>query len=136
MSAAVPGSGSSQTGCFGVRGQNGITPAPAQSSASALPSSLLRGYPEKSEDEKQMLAKKLEQKAKGEGIPTTAKVSAVGAGTWGAPREGLSSSSHQPGLTKAWSQPGSGLFWAKTALCLSILWWWGHFGPRQDMLPG
>ncbi|KFQ59368.1 Voltage-dependent L-type calcium channel subunit alpha-1S, partial [Pelecanus crispus] len=36
-----------------------------------------RGYPEKSEDEKQMLAKKLEQKVKGEGIPTTAKVSAV-----------------------------------------------------------
>ncbi|KFW85831.1 Voltage-dependent L-type calcium channel subunit alpha-1S, partial [Manacus vitellinus] len=36
-----------------------------------------RGYPEKSEEEKQMLAKKLEQKAKGEGIPTTAKVSAV-----------------------------------------------------------
>ncbi|XP_075578339.1 voltage-dependent L-type calcium channel subunit alpha-1S isoform X3 [Pelecanus crispus] len=33
-----------------------------------------RGYPEKSEDEKQMLAKKLEQKVKGEGIPTTAKL--------------------------------------------------------------
>uniref|UniRef100_A0A8C2T4X5 Voltage-dependent L-type calcium channel subunit alpha n=1 Tax=Coturnix japonica TaxID=93934 RepID=A0A8C2T4X5_COTJA len=33
-----------------------------------------RGYPEKSEDEKQMLARKLEQKAKGEGIPTTAKL--------------------------------------------------------------
>ncbi|NXN53969.1 CAC1S protein, partial [Rynchops niger] len=33
-----------------------------------------RGYPEKSEDEKQMLVKKLEQKAKGEGIPTTAKL--------------------------------------------------------------
>ncbi|NXF71457.1 CAC1S protein, partial [Sclerurus mexicanus] len=33
-----------------------------------------RGYPEKSEEEKQMLAKKLEQKAKGEGIPTTAKL--------------------------------------------------------------
>ncbi|NXA54299.1 CAC1S protein, partial [Nothocercus julius] len=33
-----------------------------------------RGYPEKSEDEKQLLAKKLEQKAKGEGIPTTAKL--------------------------------------------------------------
>ncbi|XP_029856424.1 voltage-dependent L-type calcium channel subunit alpha-1S isoform X6 [Aquila chrysaetos chrysaetos] len=33
-----------------------------------------RGYPEKSEDEKQMLAKKLEQKAKGEGISTTAKL--------------------------------------------------------------
>ncbi|KAM6044576.1 voltage-dependent L-type calcium channel subunit alpha-1S isoform 2-T2 [Chlamydotis macqueenii] len=33
-----------------------------------------RAYPEKSEDEKQMLAKKLEQKAKGEGIPTTAKL--------------------------------------------------------------
>ncbi|NWX23478.1 CAC1S protein, partial [Aegotheles bennettii] len=33
-----------------------------------------RGYPEKSEDEKQMLAKKLEQKAKGEGIPTTDKL--------------------------------------------------------------
>ncbi|NWW85860.1 CAC1S protein, partial [Rhynochetos jubatus] len=40
----------------------------------ALPSSPCRGYPEKSEDEKQMLAKKLEQKAKGEGIPTTAKL--------------------------------------------------------------
>uniref|UniRef100_A0A8C2SZE0 Voltage-dependent L-type calcium channel subunit alpha n=1 Tax=Coturnix japonica TaxID=93934 RepID=A0A8C2SZE0_COTJA len=35
------------------------------------------GYPEKSEDEKQMLARKLEQKAKGEGIPTTAKVSHI-----------------------------------------------------------
>ncbi|NXE43913.1 CAC1S protein, partial [Ptilorrhoa leucosticta] len=33
-----------------------------------------RGSPEKSEEEKQMLAKKLEQKAKGEGIPTTAKL--------------------------------------------------------------
>ncbi|XP_026720210.1 voltage-dependent L-type calcium channel subunit alpha-1S isoform X4 [Athene cunicularia] len=33
-----------------------------------------RAYPEKSEDEKQMLAKKLEQKPKGEGIPTTAKL--------------------------------------------------------------
>ncbi|XP_074972052.1 voltage-dependent L-type calcium channel subunit alpha-1S-like [Phalacrocorax aristotelis] len=33
-----------------------------------------RGYPEKSEDDKQMLAKKLEQKMKGEGIPTTAKL--------------------------------------------------------------
>ncbi|NWX42299.1 CAC1S protein, partial [Steatornis caripensis] len=33
-----------------------------------------RGYPEKSEDEKQILAKKLEQKVKGEGIPTTAKL--------------------------------------------------------------
>ncbi|XP_038018443.1 voltage-dependent L-type calcium channel subunit alpha-1S [Motacilla alba alba] len=33
-----------------------------------------RGYPEKSEEEKQILAKKLEQKAKGEGIPTTAKL--------------------------------------------------------------
>ncbi|XP_075298802.1 voltage-dependent L-type calcium channel subunit alpha-1S isoform X2 [Opisthocomus hoazin] len=33
-----------------------------------------RGYPEKSEDEKQMLAKKPEQKAKGEVIPTTAKL--------------------------------------------------------------
>ncbi|XP_055584090.1 voltage-dependent L-type calcium channel subunit alpha-1S-like isoform X6 [Falco biarmicus] len=33
-----------------------------------------RGYPEKSEDEKQMMAKKLEQKAKAEGIPTTAKL--------------------------------------------------------------
>uniref|UniRef100_A0A8C0I969 Voltage-dependent L-type calcium channel subunit alpha n=1 Tax=Bubo bubo TaxID=30461 RepID=A0A8C0I969_BUBBB len=36
-----------------------------------------RAYPEKSEDEKQMLAKKLEQKPKGEGIPTTAKVSHI-----------------------------------------------------------
>lgn len=110
MSAAVPGSGSSQIRCFGVRGQNSNTHAPAQSSDPALPSSLLRGYPEKSEDEKQMLAKKLEQKAKGEGIPTTAKVSAVRAGPWGAPGEGLGSASHQPELTKAWSQPGSGLF--------------------------
>ncbi|XP_013922794.1 PREDICTED: voltage-dependent L-type calcium channel subunit alpha-1S, partial [Thamnophis sirtalis] len=33
-----------------------------------------RGYPEKSEEEKLLLAKKLEQKAKGEGIPTTAKL--------------------------------------------------------------
>ncbi|KAM4645683.1 voltage-dependent L-type calcium channel subunit alpha-1S [Amazona ochrocephala] len=33
-----------------------------------------RHYPEKSEDEKQILAKKLEQKAKGEEIPTTAKL--------------------------------------------------------------
>ncbi|KAM6311259.1 voltage-dependent L-type calcium channel subunit alpha-1S isoform 5-T5 [Podargus strigoides] len=33
-----------------------------------------RGYPEKSEDEKQILAKKPEQKVKGEGIPTTAKL--------------------------------------------------------------
>ncbi|NXD29804.1 CAC1S protein, partial [Spelaeornis formosus] len=33
-----------------------------------------RGYPEKSEEEKQMLTKKLEQKVKGEGIPTTAKL--------------------------------------------------------------
>ncbi|KAL8168454.1 UNVERIFIED_CONTAM: Voltage-dependent L-type calcium channel subunit alpha-1S, partial [Gekko kuhli] len=32
------------------------------------------GYPEKSDEEKQLLAKKLEQKAKGEGIPTTAKL--------------------------------------------------------------
>ena len=80
MSAAVPGSGSSQIRCFGVRGQNGIARAPAQGSVPALPSSPLRGYPEKSEDEKQMLAKKPEQKAKGEVIPTTAKVSAGGAG--------------------------------------------------------
>ncbi|XP_072853564.2 voltage-dependent L-type calcium channel subunit alpha-1S isoform X1 [Pogona vitticeps] len=35
---------------------------------------LARGYPEKSEEEKQLLAKKLEQKAKGEGMPTTAKL--------------------------------------------------------------
>ncbi|XP_065554460.1 voltage-dependent L-type calcium channel subunit alpha-1S [Lathamus discolor] len=33
-----------------------------------------RHYPEKSEDEKQILTKKLEQKAKGEEIPTTAKL--------------------------------------------------------------
>uniref|UniRef100_A0A8D0H471 Voltage-dependent L-type calcium channel subunit alpha n=1 Tax=Sphenodon punctatus TaxID=8508 RepID=A0A8D0H471_SPHPU len=33
-----------------------------------------RGYPEKSEEEKLLLAKRLEQKAKGEGIPTTAKL--------------------------------------------------------------
>lgn len=119
MSATVPSNGSSQTRCFGVRGQNGIAHAPAQSSFPALPSSSLRGYPEKSEDEKQMLAKKLEQKAKGEGIPTTAKVSAGGAGPWGAPGGGQGSASHQPGLTKAWSQPGSGLFWARIAgLCI------------------
>ncbi|NXA63603.1 CAC1S protein, partial [Mohoua ochrocephala] len=43
-------------------------------SSSCSPPSLLRGYPEKSEEEKQMLAKKLEQKVKGEGIPTTAKL--------------------------------------------------------------
>ncbi|XP_065435398.1 voltage-dependent L-type calcium channel subunit alpha-1S-like [Chrysemys picta bellii] len=36
-----------------------------------------RSYPEKSEEEKLLLAKKLEQKAKAEGIPTTAKVSAA-----------------------------------------------------------
>lgn len=35
---------------------------------------MARGYPEKSDEEKQLLAKKLEQKAKGEGIPTTAKL--------------------------------------------------------------
>ena len=34
-----------------------------------------RGLPDKSEEEKTMVAKKLEQKPKGEGIPTTAKVS-------------------------------------------------------------
>lgn len=39
--------------------------------------SLSRSYPEKSEEEKLLLAKKLEQKAKAEGIPTTAKVSAA-----------------------------------------------------------
>lgn len=121
MSAAVPGSGSSQTRCFGVKGQNGITHASAQSSVPALPSPL-RGYPEKSEDEKQMLAKKLEQKVKGEGIPTTAKVSAGGAGPWGAPGEGPGSSSYQSGLTKAWSQPGTGLFWARITPRLSSLW--------------
>ncbi|XP_075766597.1 voltage-dependent L-type calcium channel subunit alpha-1S isoform X2 [Pelodiscus sinensis] len=33
-----------------------------------------RGYPEKSEEEKLLLAKKLEQKAKAEGIPTTAQL--------------------------------------------------------------
>ncbi|XP_065435418.1 voltage-dependent L-type calcium channel subunit alpha-1S-like, partial [Chrysemys picta bellii] len=33
-----------------------------------------RSYPEKSEEEKLLLAKKLEQKAKAEGIPTTAKL--------------------------------------------------------------
>ncbi|NXC56342.1 CAC1S protein, partial [Aleadryas rufinucha] len=44
-----------------------------------------RGYPEKSEEEKQILAKKLEQKAKGEGIPTTAKVSSGGGEPWRAP---------------------------------------------------
>lgn len=109
-----------------MRGQNKIAHTCAQSSVPAsvpaLPSSPLRGYPEKSEDEKQMLAKKLEQKAKGEGIPTTAKVSAGGAQPWGAPGEGPSSSSHQPGLTKAWSQPGSGLFWTRITPRLSILW--------------
>ncbi|XP_066481268.1 voltage-dependent L-type calcium channel subunit alpha-1S isoform X2 [Tiliqua scincoides] len=35
---------------------------------------MARGYPEKSDEEKQLLAKKLEQKAKAEGIPTTAKL--------------------------------------------------------------
>ncbi|KAK9404409.1 voltage-dependent L-type calcium channel subunit alpha-1S [Crotalus adamanteus] len=35
---------------------------------------MTRGYPEKSEEEKLLLAKKLELKAKGEGIPTTAKL--------------------------------------------------------------
>jgi len=35
----------------------------------------LRGLPDKSEEEKVTVAKKLEQKPKGEGIPTTAKVS-------------------------------------------------------------
>ncbi|XP_077190370.1 voltage-dependent L-type calcium channel subunit alpha-1S isoform X1 [Paroedura picta] len=35
---------------------------------------MARGYPEKSDEEKQLLAKKLELKAKGEGIPTTAKL--------------------------------------------------------------
>ncbi|XP_018432281.1 PREDICTED: voltage-dependent L-type calcium channel subunit alpha-1S [Nanorana parkeri] len=35
---------------------------------------LARAYPDKSEEEKLLLAKKLEQKAKGEGIPTTAKL--------------------------------------------------------------
>lgn len=60
--------------------QNGITCAPSLSSVLVFLCPPLRGYPEKSEDEKQMLAKKLEQKAKGEGIPTTAKVSAVGLG--------------------------------------------------------
>lgn len=33
-----------------------------------------RGLPDKSEEEKAAMAKKLEQKFKGEGIPTTAKV--------------------------------------------------------------
>lgn len=59
---------------------NGITCVPSLSSALVFLCPPLRGYPEKSEDEKQMLAKKLEQKAKGEGIPTTAKVSAGGLG--------------------------------------------------------
>uniref|UniRef100_G3TCV8 Voltage-dependent L-type calcium channel subunit alpha n=1 Tax=Loxodonta africana TaxID=9785 RepID=G3TCV8_LOXAF len=36
--------------------------------------SKLRGLPDKSEEEKSILAKKLEQKPKGEGIPTTAKL--------------------------------------------------------------
>nr|DBA33910.1 TPA: hypothetical protein GDO54_001529 [Pyxicephalus adspersus] len=35
---------------------------------------LARAFPDKSEEEKLLLAKKLEQKAKGEGIPTTAKL--------------------------------------------------------------
>ena len=35
----------------------------------------LRGLPDKSEEEKATVAKKLEQKPKGEGIPTTAQVS-------------------------------------------------------------
>lgn len=63
--------------------------APAQTSVPALPSSLLRGYPEKTEEEKQILAKKLEQKVKGEGIPTTAKVSSGGGEPWFQPGPAL-----------------------------------------------
>lgn len=40
----------------------------------------LRGLPDKSEEEKATVAKKLEQKPKGEGIPTTAKVSPLANG--------------------------------------------------------
>lgn len=69
-----------------------------------------------------MLAKKLEQKAKGEGIPTTAKVSAGGAGPEGALVEGLLFS-HRPGLAKAWSQPGSGPE--------SLLWYGGSLSPSR-----
>lgn len=112
--------------------------APAQTSVPALPSSLLRGYPEKTEEEKQTLAKKLEQKVKGEGIPTTAKVSSGGGEPWRAPGGCPGSSCHQPGATKAWSQSGSGLLSRITA-CHSIHWWWvllvmGVPGARQDML--
>lgn len=59
-----------------------------------------RGLPDKPEEDKSVVAKKLEQKPKGEGIPTTAKVlwARGGAGPWrsvpgvwvGARRVGLS----------------------------------------------
>lgn len=68
-----------------------------------------------------MLAKKLEQKVKGEGIPTTAKVSSGGGEPWSPPGDGSGSSSHQPGYTRAWSQPGSGLL---TRITPHIHWGW------------
>lgn len=48
----------------------------------------LRGLPDKSEEEKATVAKKLEQKPKGEGIPTTAKVSPSAHGVLSGRREG------------------------------------------------
>uniref|UniRef100_A0A669R0R2 Voltage-dependent L-type calcium channel subunit alpha n=1 Tax=Phasianus colchicus TaxID=9054 RepID=A0A669R0R2_PHACC len=54
--------------------------AEAESLTSAQKAKAEERKRQKSEDEKQMLAKKLEQKAKGEGIPTTAKVSDGGLG--------------------------------------------------------
>lgn len=52
----------------------------------------LRGLPDKSEEEKSVMAKKLEQKPKGEGIPTTAKVSIV----WGIFRDRMGRDSASP----------------------------------------
>lgn len=57
-------------------------PAPADPRELSSPGSTLgllgfqrRGLPDKPEEEKSVVAKKLDQKPKGEGIPTTAKVS-------------------------------------------------------------
>lgn len=47
-----------------------------------------RGFPDKSEEERATVTKKLEQKSKGEGIPTTAKVRAS-MGTFAGSLEGL-----------------------------------------------
>lgn len=41
-----------------------------------------RGLPDKPEEDKSVVAKKLEQKPKGEGIPTTAKVRWARGGAW------------------------------------------------------